>query len=49
MTLCYKNALSTTCALTERELEVTRLLAEGKSNKEVGTALSITAIYKFAS
>src|SRR6185295_386217 len=29
-------------ALTERELEVTRLLAEGKSNKEVATALSIT-------
>jgi len=31
-----------TVALTERELEVTRLLAEGKSNKEVATALSIT-------
>jgi DNA-binding NarL/FixJ family response regulator len=31
-----------TIALTERELEVTRLLAEGKSNKEVATALSIT-------
>jgi DNA-binding NarL/FixJ family response regulator len=29
--------------LTEREREVTRLLAEGKSNKEVATALSITA------
>jgi DNA-binding NarL/FixJ family response regulator len=29
-------------ALTDRELEVTRLLAEGKSNKEVATALSIT-------
>jgi DNA-binding NarL/FixJ family response regulator len=28
--------------LTERELEVTRLLAEGKSNKEVATALSIS-------
>ena len=31
-----------TVALTERELEVTRLLAEGKSNKEVATALSIS-------
>lgn len=31
-----------TGALTDRELEVTRLLAEGKSNKEVATALSIT-------
>lgn len=28
--------------LTERELEVTTLLAEGKSNKEVATALSIS-------
>jgi DNA-binding NarL/FixJ family response regulator len=28
--------------LTERELEVTRLLAAGKSNKEVATALSIS-------
>jgi DNA-binding NarL/FixJ family response regulator len=33
---------TTTVELTERELEVTRLLAEGKSNKEVATALSIT-------
>lgn len=32
-----------TGGLTDRELEVTRLLAEGKSNKEVATALSITA------
>ncbi|MGH9905852.1 MAG: response regulator transcription factor [Pyrinomonadaceae bacterium] len=29
-------------ALTERELEVTKLLADGKSNKEIATALSIT-------
>lgn len=28
--------------LTERELEVTRLLAEGRSNKEVATTLSIS-------
>lgn len=29
--------------LTEREREVTRLLAEGKSNKEIAAALAITA------
>jgi len=32
-----------TGTLTERELEVTRLLAEGKSNKEIATVLAITA------
>ena len=33
---------ATPATLTEREYEVTRLLAEGKSNKEVATALALS-------
>ena len=39
----YDAAGSPPDRLTEREREVTRLLAEGKSNKEVANSLSITA------
>jgi DNA-binding NarL/FixJ family response regulator len=31
-----------TSALSDRELEITRLLAEGKSNKEIGTELELS-------